>query len=99
MASPTDLDIFSRSLGGDRRARTELYKKFVRGSSRITRLGAGYPDSKDFLHDCFNNLLRTGHSWDKESSLSHWVETVALWTLLQYERQRDMGARGAKGAI
>lgn len=99
MVSPTDLDIFSRSLGGDRRARTELYKKFLCGSSRISRLGAGYPDSKDFLHDCFNNLLRTGHSWDKETNLSQWVETVALWTLLQNERQRDLNARGARGEI
>jgi DNA-directed RNA polymerase specialized sigma24 family protein len=99
MASPTELDIFTRSLGGDRRARTELYKKFLRDSSRVCRLGAGYADLNDFLHDSFNNLLRTGHSWDKETSLSHWVETVAIWTALINERQRKMSARGTKGEI
>ena len=78
MASPTELDIFTRSLGGDRRARTELYKKFVHGSSHVRRLGAGYSDTTDFLHDCFNNLLRTGHSSHAEESLSRWVESVAV---------------------
>jgi len=99
MASPTELDIFSRSLGGDRRARTELFKKYVRDSSRVCRLGSGYSDMSDFLQDTFNNLLRTGHSWDSEISLSQWVESVAVWTALLNERQRDMTARGAKGEI
>src|SRR4051812_40078825 len=99
MASPTELDIFSRSLGGDRRARTELFKKYIRDSSRVCRLGSGYSDVNDFLQDTFNNLLRTGHSWDSEIGLSQWVETVAVWTALLNERQRDMTARGAKGEI
>jgi len=99
MASPTELDIFSRSLGGDRRARTELFKKYVRDSSRVCRLGSGYSDVNDFLQDTFNNLLRTGHSWDSEIGLSQWVETVAVWTALLNERQRDMTARGAQGEI
>ncbi len=99
MVSPTELDIFSRSLAGDRRARTELYKKYVRDSSRVCRLGVDYSDIKDFLHDCFNNLLRTGQSWNKQESLPRWVESVAVWTALGNERQRDMSARGAQGAI
>jgi DNA-directed RNA polymerase specialized sigma24 family protein len=99
MASPTELDIFARSLGGDRRARTELYKKFLRDSSRVCRLGVNYEDLNDFLHDCFANLLRTGHSWDKDGSLSRWVETVAVWTALLHERQHDMNTRGGKGEI
>jgi DNA-directed RNA polymerase specialized sigma24 family protein len=99
MVSPIELDIFTRSLGGDRRARTELYKKYLQSSSRVCRLGSGHPDLNDFLHDCFSNLLRTGYAWDKETGLSDWVESVAVWTALMTERQRDMGARGAKGAI
>jgi DNA-directed RNA polymerase specialized sigma24 family protein len=99
MASPTELDIFNRSLSGDRRARTELYKKFVHGSSRVRRLGAGYSSTNDFLHDCFNNLLRTGHSWDTEESLTRWVDSVAGWTALANRRQRDMHARGARVEI
>lgn len=99
MVSPTELDIFNRSLGGDRRARTELYKKFVHGSSRVRRIGAEYPDTTDFLHDCFNNLLRTGHSWDTMESLSKRVESVAVWTALTETRQRDLNTRGAKGQI
>src|SRR5487761_2454934 len=99
MASPVELDIFTRSLSGDRRARTELFKKYVRDSARVGRLGAGSPDLNDFLHDCFNNLLRTGHAWDHEGSLAHWVTSVATWTVLENERQRDMSARCAKGEI
>jgi DNA-directed RNA polymerase specialized sigma24 family protein len=99
MASPTDLDIFTRSLGGDRRARTEIYKKFFRESSRVNRLGAGYADRIEFLHDCFGNFLRTAHSWDKRSTLAHWVESVAVWTALQNERQRDISSRGSKSDI
>jgi DNA-directed RNA polymerase specialized sigma24 family protein len=99
MASPTELDIFARSLAGDRRARVELYKKYLRDNPRVCRMGASYADRNDFLHDCFNNLLRTGHSWDKEVNLSRWVESVAVWTALLNERQRDMNARVADGAI
>ena len=99
MASPTELDIFTRSLSGDRRARTELYKKYLHDSSRVCRLGGAYADLNDFLQDTFNNLLRTGHSWGKEDSLSRWVESVAVWTALLNQRQRDMSARGAKGAV
>jgi DNA-directed RNA polymerase specialized sigma24 family protein len=99
MVSPTELDIFNRSLGGDRRARTDLYKKFVYGSSRVRRVGAGYPDLTDFLHDCFNNLLRTGHSWDKEESLTTWVESVAVWTAMGKARQHELHALGARGEI
>jgi DNA-directed RNA polymerase specialized sigma24 family protein len=99
MANPTELDLFNRSLGGDRRARTELYKKFVHGSTRVSRLGVGYSSPTDFLHDCFSNLLRTGHSWDTEESLAKWVESVAVWTALANERQRDMHVRGARGEI
>jgi DNA-directed RNA polymerase specialized sigma24 family protein len=99
MASPTELDLFTRSLGGDRRARTELYKKYLHDSSRVCRLGGGYADLNDFLQDTFNNLLRTGHSWDKDDSLSRWVETVAVWTALLNQRQHDMTTRGAKGEI
>ena len=98
MASPTDLDIFARSLGGDRRARTELYRKFVHDSSRVKRVGAGYDDLNDFLQDVFNNLLRTGQSWDRHGSLSEWVESVAGWTALAHDRQQAM-AGGEKGAI
>ena len=50
-------------------------------------------------HDCFNNLLRTGHSWDTEETLSRWVESVAVWTALINTRQRDMHTRGAKNEI
>ncbi len=99
MANPTELDLFNRSLGGDRRARTELYKKYVHGSARVCRFSTGYSSLNDFLHDCFTNLLRTGHSWDGEESLTRWVESVAVWTALINERQRDMHARGAHGEI
>lgn len=99
MANPTELDLFRRSLAGDRRARTELYKKYVHGSSRVSRLASGYSSYNDFLHDTYNNLLRTGHSWDSEESLTRWVESVAVWTALINERQRDMHARGAQGEI
>jgi DNA-directed RNA polymerase specialized sigma24 family protein len=97
MANATDLDIFTRSLSGDRRARTDLYRKFVHGSSRICRLGAGYQDVNDFLQDTFTNLLRTGHSWDTQSSLAEWVESVAVWTALQKDRQRDIHTRSGLG--
>jgi len=99
MVSPAELDIFTRSLGGDRRARAELYKKFVHGSSRVRRLGAGYSNTPDFLHDCFSSLLRTGRCWDADESLTRWVESVAVWTALVNTRQRDMLARGAQGEI
>jgi DNA-directed RNA polymerase specialized sigma24 family protein len=99
MVSPTELDIFARSLSGDRRARTELYKKYLRDNSRVCRLGSGYADNKDFLHDCFSNLLSTGQSWRKQESLTRWVESVAVWTALENERQRDMTARAAQGEI
>lgn len=99
MANPTELDLFNRSLGGDRRARTELYKKFVHANARIGRLGTGYSSLDDFRHDCFNNLLRTGHSWDTEETLSRWVESVAVWTALINERQRDMHTRGTRNEI
>jgi DNA-directed RNA polymerase specialized sigma24 family protein len=99
MASATELDIFARSLGGDRRARIDLYRKYLRDNSRVCRLGSGYADLNEFLHDCFTNLLRTGQSWDKEIGLSQWVETVAAWTALLNERRHDLSARGNKGAI
>jgi DNA-directed RNA polymerase specialized sigma24 family protein len=99
MANATELDLFTRSMGGDRRARNELFKKYFRDSARVCRLGVGYPDRLEFLHDCFGNLLRTAHSWDKHSSLSHWVESVATWTALQNERQHDISSRGAKGEV
>jgi DNA-directed RNA polymerase specialized sigma24 family protein len=99
MANPTELDIITRSLSGDRRARTELYKKFVHGSSRVRRLGTGYSDIDDFLQDTFSNLLRTGHSWDKETSLGLWVENVAVWTALQKDRQRGIAARNDGGVL
>jgi DNA-directed RNA polymerase specialized sigma24 family protein len=99
MASATDLDIFTRSLGGDRRARNELFKRYFRDSSRVCRLGVGYADRSEFLHDCLGNFLRTAHSWDQHGSLSLWVESVAAWTALQNERQRDINSRGAKGSI
>jgi DNA-directed RNA polymerase specialized sigma24 family protein len=99
MANPTELDLFNRSLGGDRRARTELYKKYIFSSSQVRQLGEGYSSINDFLHDCLNNLLHTGHSWDSEDSLTHWVESVAVWTALTSERQKAMHARGAKGEI
>ena len=99
MASATDLDLFTRSLGGDRRARNDLYKRYFRDSTRVCRLGLGYADRSEFLHDCLSNFLRTAHSWDKHGSLSLWVESVAAWTALQNERQRDINTRGAKGSI
>jgi DNA-directed RNA polymerase specialized sigma24 family protein len=94
-----DLDIFARSLSGDRRARIELFKKHVHASSRVRKFGADYPDLDEFLHDCFRNLICTGHAWDKEGRLSEWVESVALWTALQHERSRDMAAHSASGEI
>src|SRR2546423_1261309 len=99
MASPTELDLFTRSLSGDRRARTEVFKKYFRDSTRVCRMGGAYDDLNDFLHDCFGNFLRTGYAWDKESGLAQWVETVAGWTALINERQRNMNALAAKGAV
>ena len=60
MASPTELDIFARSLSGDRRARTELFRKYLHDSSRVCRLGVNYEDLNDFLHDCFSACNGSG---------------------------------------
>ncbi len=87
MAKPLELDLFARSLSGDRRARTELFKSFVRDSSRVRNLGSDSSAPIDFLHDCFYNLLHTGQDWPKEDRLGAWVEEVAAWTALENRRR------------
>src|SRR5487761_1928974 len=90
MSKPKDLDIFARSLSGDWESRNELFKRFVWGNSRVRRLGLRYGQLDDFLHDCFTNLLRTGHQFNKEQDLDDWVESVAAWTALERQRLRDV---------
>lgn len=99
MASPKELDLFNRSLGGDRRARTELYKKYIFSNARIRGLGKEYSSVNDFLHDCLNNLLRTGHSWKTEGRLQDWVESVAVWTAMAANRPREIESPGMQGQI
>ena len=91
MASLKERDIFGRSLSGDWKARVSFFKQFVWNNSRIRRMGAGagYNTLDDFLHDCFTNMLRTGHSFDPAQSLGEWVESVAAWTALDRQRSRD----------
>ena len=99
MSSPVELDLFTRCLSGDRRARTELFKTYVLGSSRVRHLSPGEEYSLDFLHDCLNNLLRTGQLWDKQSSLAARVESVAAWTALEHQRRHGMAAQVAAGRL
>jgi len=89
MVDPKELDIFSRSLSGDRQARVELFKKYIWENSRVRRLANGFRSPDDFLHDCFSNVLRASHSFNKDESLSDWVESVAAWTSVERQRFRD----------
>jgi len=75
----------------------DLFKKFIWDNERIRRLGTSYRASDDFLHDCFTNVLRAGHSFDPEQEMEDWVESVAMWTALERQRTRDMEAQAASG--
>jgi DNA-directed RNA polymerase specialized sigma24 family protein len=99
MFGTSDRDLFGQCLNGDWRSRVELYRKFIHANSRLRRLGASYPDINDFLHDCFTNILRTGHSLDSEGSIGDWVESVAVWTALERERPRGVDGLGGRDFV
>ena len=99
MANASEIDLVTRSLGGDRRARTELYKKYFRDNSRVASLGADYPDRTDFLHDCFTNFLRGSRTWDKEGTLTACVERVAAGTAMERTRAAGLKAQIEQGTV
>jgi hypothetical protein len=99
MANPKDLDILKRSLSGDWASRVEFFKKFFWANADIRRIGGAYRNVDDFLHDCFTNAMRTGHSYNEEESLDAWVESVVAWTALERERFRNPEAAGKTGRI
>ena len=99
MSEASERDLLARSLGGDWESRVQLYKRFIRENSRIHRLGARYPNLDDFQHDCFTNILRTGHTFNMGSRLGDWVESVAVWTALERERLRVTGSSGARDFV
>jgi DNA-directed RNA polymerase specialized sigma24 family protein len=99
MSQDSERDLFARSLGGDWQSRVHLYKKFIHENTRIRRLGARYPDVDDFLHDCFTNVLRAGHTFDEKSRLGNWVESVAVRTALERERLRAIDSSVARNFV
>src|ERR1700733_7736328 len=99
MSATQDLDIFKRSLAGDRRARMEFFKKFILENSHVRAYGVAYRQMDDFLHDCFANVLRTGHTFAEEQDLGDWVESVAAWTALERRRFRDSGNTSVTGRV
>jgi DNA-directed RNA polymerase specialized sigma24 family protein len=99
MANPKDLDILKKSLSGDWASRVELFKRFFWANAAIRRIGGDYRNVDDFLHDCFTNALRTGHSYNEERSLGTWAESVATWTALERHRFRDPEVAGKIGRI
>lgn len=94
-------DLLVKSLSGDWRSRAELYKRSVHANARIRCLCVGVPcpDVNDFLHDCFANILRTGHSFNQEDSFSEWVKSVAVWTALERDRKRDFDGAGDRAFV
>jgi DNA-directed RNA polymerase specialized sigma24 family protein len=100
MANASELDLFTRCLSGDRRARTKVFKKYVRDSSRVARLAEDYPEEQiDFFHDCFTNLLRCGKAWHKDGGLAEWVEGVAAWTAVERERAAEQSRQAEQGIV
>src|SRR5437660_10850291 len=99
MSNPKDLDLLARCLSADWEARVEFFKKFLAGNAHLIRMAAGYRDSDEFLHDTFANVLRTGHSYDPETDLDDWVESVGSWTVLERHRFRDRGTEPDAGEV
>lgn len=99
MANASEIDLFTRSLGGGRRARIELYKKYLRDNPRAVSKAASYPDPTDFLHDCFTNLLRGGKTWNTDGTLASWTEKVVSWTAMERTRAADLKAQIEKGTV
>jgi DNA-directed RNA polymerase specialized sigma24 family protein len=99
MANASEIDLLTRSLSGDRRARIELYKKQFRDNSRVAKLAADYPDRSDFFHDCFTNFLRGSRTWDKEGTLASWVERIAAGTAMERTRAAGLRAQIEHGAV
>jgi DNA-directed RNA polymerase specialized sigma24 family protein len=99
MANASEIDLLTRSLSGDRRARIELYKKQFRDNSRFAKLAADYPDRTDFLHDCFTNFLRGSRTWDKEGTLAAWVEKIAAGTAMERTRAAGLKAQIEQGTV
>jgi DNA-directed RNA polymerase specialized sigma24 family protein len=98
MPNVKDLDLLAKSLSGDWKSRIELFKKFVWDSPHVRKLGVQYHGIEDFLHDCFTNVLRSGHAYDGEQDFADWVETVAAWTALERQRVRPDGP-GVTGRV
>lgn len=95
MTNAKDLYIFNRSFSGDWQSRIDLFKKFIWDNPRVRPLAAGQQNQDDFLHDCFTNVLRTGHAFGQGQDLGDWIESVAAWTALERRRFRDESATEA----
>ena len=90
MSLETERALLAQALGGNGQSRVDLYLKFVHKNPRIRRLGVGYGNPDDFLHDCFTNALRFSQAIPEEERFANWVESVAAWTALEAERLRHV---------